>query len=69
MNVKIRLMERLETWATTFSADPGLAVIPQLYYQLVKNNTPRSVRLVIFLVRMRDSPVVVKANVKRFDVQ
>ncbi|KAF9557720.1 hypothetical protein EC968_007500 [Mortierella alpina] len=42
VNVKIRLMERLETWATTFSADPGLAVIPQLYYQLVKNNTPRS---------------------------
>ncbi|KAF9292023.1 putative actin patch assembly and actin polymerization protein [Mortierella alpina] len=42
VNVKIRLMERLEAWATTFSADPGLAVIPQLYYQLVKNNTPRS---------------------------
>ncbi|KAG0201013.1 putative actin patch assembly and actin polymerization protein [Mortierella sp. GBA30] len=42
VNVKIRLMERLETWATSFAADPGLAVIPQLYYQLVRNNTPRS---------------------------
>ncbi|KAF9188392.1 putative actin patch assembly and actin polymerization protein [Haplosporangium sp. Z 767] len=40
-NVKIRLMERLEVWATSFSEDPGLSVIPQLYYGLIKNNTPR----------------------------
>ncbi|KAG0247885.1 putative actin patch assembly and actin polymerization protein [Mortierella polycephala] len=43
-NVKIRLMERLEAWATSFSEDPGLSVIPQLYYGLVKNNTPRQMR-------------------------
>ncbi|KAF9104013.1 hypothetical protein BGX27_010272 [Mortierella sp. AM989] len=42
VNVKIRLMERLEDWSVTFATDPGLAIIPQLYYTLVKNNTPRS---------------------------
>ncbi|KAF9173425.1 hypothetical protein BGX20_003237 [Mortierella sp. AD010] len=41
-NVKIRLMERLETWSATFASDPGLAIIPQLYYALVKNNSPRT---------------------------
>ncbi|KAF9357516.1 putative actin patch assembly and actin polymerization protein [Mortierella sp. AD094] len=41
-NVKIRLMERLEDWCVTFATDPGLAIIPQLYYTLVKNNTPRA---------------------------
>ncbi|KAG0341719.1 putative actin patch assembly and actin polymerization protein, partial [Podila horticola] len=40
-NVKIRLMERLADWADKFISDPGLAIIPQLYYGLVKNNTPR----------------------------
>ncbi|KAG0012537.1 putative actin patch assembly and actin polymerization protein [Entomortierella chlamydospora] len=41
-NVKIRLMERLEDWSATFATDPGLAIIPQLYYALVKNNSPRT---------------------------
>ncbi|ORZ16014.1 hypothetical protein BCR41DRAFT_353353 [Lobosporangium transversale] len=41
-NVKIRLMERLEDWSVTFATDPGLVIIPQLYYMLIKNNTPRS---------------------------
>ncbi|KAI1319768.1 putative actin patch assembly and actin polymerization protein [Mortierella claussenii] len=41
-NVKIRLMERLEDWSVTFATDPGLVIIPQLYYSLVKHNTPRS---------------------------
>ncbi|KAF9427876.1 putative actin patch assembly and actin polymerization protein [Podila epigama] len=40
-NVKIQLMERLSDWADKFVGDPGLAIIPQLYYALVKNNTPR----------------------------
>ncbi|KAF9931003.1 putative actin patch assembly and actin polymerization protein [Linnemannia zychae] len=40
-NVKITLMETLEGWANTFASDPGLAVIPNLYNTLVKNNTPR----------------------------
>ncbi|KAF9437417.1 putative actin patch assembly and actin polymerization protein [Entomortierella beljakovae] len=41
-NVKIRLMERLEDWSVTFSTDPGLVVIPQLYHSLVRNNSPRA---------------------------
>ncbi|KAI7820545.1 hypothetical protein BC939DRAFT_504966 [Gamsiella multidivaricata] len=41
-NVKIRLMERLDDWAAVFATDPGLVIIPNLYYTLVKNNTPRS---------------------------
>ncbi|KAF9095744.1 putative actin patch assembly and actin polymerization protein [Mortierella sp. GBA35] len=40
-NVKIRLMECLEGWATTFVTDPGLFVIPNLYNSLVKSNNPR----------------------------
>ncbi|KAG0345436.1 putative actin patch assembly and actin polymerization protein [Podila humilis] len=43
-NVKIRLMERLADWADKFMGDPGLAIVPQLYFNLVKNNTPRQVR-------------------------
>ncbi|KAF9301367.1 putative actin patch assembly and actin polymerization protein [Mortierella antarctica] len=43
-NVKIRLMERLADWADKFIGDPGLAIIPQLYYNLVKNNTPRQLQ-------------------------
>ncbi|KAF8944436.1 hypothetical protein BGZ46_006259, partial [Entomortierella lignicola] len=41
-NVKINIMERLEDWSVTFASDPGLAIIPQLYHSLVKNNTRRS---------------------------
>ncbi|KFH67406.1 hypothetical protein MVEG_06139 [Podila verticillata NRRL 6337] len=43
-NVKIRLMERLADWADKFVGDPGLAIIPQLYYSLVRNNTPRQLQ-------------------------
>ncbi|GJJ75260.1 LAS seventeen-binding protein 5 [Entomortierella parvispora] len=42
VNVKIRLMERLQSWADQFASDPGLAAIPQLCYHLIKSNTPRS---------------------------
>ncbi|KAF9582798.1 TOM1-like protein 2 [Lunasporangiospora selenospora] len=42
VNVKICLMERLEGWADAFVSDPGLAIIPQLYQALCRNNTPRS---------------------------
>lgn len=43
-------MERLADWADKFVGDPGLAIIPQLYYNVVRNNTPRQVRLCLLLL-------------------
>ncbi|KAF9984451.1 putative actin patch assembly and actin polymerization protein [Mortierella antarctica] len=41
--VKGRLMERLSVWATNFSSDPSLEVIPQLYHKLSMDNVMRGV--------------------------
>ncbi|KAF9275866.1 putative actin patch assembly and actin polymerization protein [Mortierella alpina] len=41
--VKGRLMERLSVWATTFSSDPSLEVIPQLYHKLSMDDVMRGV--------------------------
>ncbi|KAG0212188.1 putative actin patch assembly and actin polymerization protein [Mortierella sp. GBA30] len=43
--VKIRLMERLSVWSSSFSGDPSLEVIPQLYNKLVADNVMRNIRI------------------------
>ncbi|KAF9967304.1 putative actin patch assembly and actin polymerization protein [Mortierella alpina] len=42
--VKGRLMERLSVWATTFSSDPSLEIIPQLYHKLSMDDVMRGIR-------------------------
>ncbi|CAO3570530.1 unnamed protein product [Mortierella alpina] len=41
--VKGRLMERLSVWTTTFSSDPSLEIIPQLYHKLSMDDVMRGI--------------------------
>ncbi|KAF9962407.1 putative actin patch assembly and actin polymerization protein [Mortierella alpina] len=54
--VKGRLMERLSAWATTFSSDPSLEIIPQLYHKLSMDGVMRGVPTVEVL-SLPQSPV------------